>query len=166
MQTETAEGSPPKRRGPKRYFGRYVNKVDKKGRVSIPAAFRALMLEEGQANCFICYHSDFDYLEVFSESYIDMLDEKISTYTVGSEERISLETKYFANMQEIKLDTEGRIILPRDYVERASIGSEVLFAGMRDRFEMWCPERYDGTHAQRMAKAAEIDARPSRGGVP
>ena len=166
MQTETAEGSPPKRRGPKRYLGRYVNKVDKKGRVSIPAAYRSLMQEEGSANCFICYHDDFKFLEVFSESYMDMIDQKISSFSVGSREKIALESKYYTNVQEIKLDSEGRIILPRDYATWTSIDAEVLFAGMGDRFEMWCPERYEGPRAQRLAMAAEIDARSSGGGVP
>ena len=166
MPTETAEGSPPKRRGPKLYLGRYVNKVDKKGRVSIPAAYRSLMQEDGSGNCFICYHEDLGFLEVISENYMYMIYEKISAFTVGSKERTSLEAKYYTNVQEIKLDSEGRIILPKDYAAWTSIDAEVLFAGMGDRFEMWCPERYEGPRAQRLAMAAEIDARSSGGGVP
>lgn len=126
----------------------FVNKVDRKGRVSVPAAFRNALTSQNFAG-IVAFRSlkspavdggGFDRLEQIAES-LDALPE-------FSDEREAL-ASMLADAHEIPFDSEGRIVLPQRLVDYAGIGEQAAFVGVGRSFQIWDPTRYE-THQEEM----------------
>ena len=134
----------------RRFRGESLHKVDAKGRVSVPAAFRRV-LEEGDPdfsrgsspNFVIVYGgvrgSCLEGYTINSSSKVDTLISKLPRF---SKDREMLER--FINTQStyMQLDETGRIVLSHRLKEKIGIGDEAIFAGMGEKFQIWEPKTY------------------------
>lgn len=121
------------------FTGTYENKVDRKGRVSLPAPFRA-QLPDGDARLVYVYRSpNLPALEACDQSFMDRLAESLEQFDMFSEAESDLGAVILADARPLSLDAEGRIMLPADYAKFAGIGERVAFAGFGRRFHMWEP---------------------------
>ena len=134
----------------KRFRGESLHKVDAKGRVSVPAAFRRV-LEEGDPDFSRGSYPNFvivyggvrgDCLEGYTISSISKVDKLISKLPRFSKDREILER--FINTQStyIQLDETGRIVLSQRLKEKIGIRDEAIFAGMGEKFQIWEPKNY------------------------
>ena len=134
----------------RRFRGESLHKVDAKGRVSVPAAFRRV-LEEGdpdfsRGSCpnFVIVYGGVrgDCLEGYTISSISKVDKLISKLPRFSKGREMLER--FINTQStyMQLDETGRIVLSHRLKEKIGIGDEAIFAGMGEKFQIWEPKNY------------------------
>lgn len=115
------------------FLGEYEHTVDTKGRVAIPARFRAQMdrgavVSRGMGVCLSIYT-------------MDRWEEKSNELVAGksSDELRDFERRIYPSASEIDLDGQGRMVIPaklRAYA-RIELGSEVTIAGVRDHFEIW-----------------------------
>lgn len=115
------------------FLGEYEHTVDAKGRVAIPARFRAQMdrgavVSKGMGVCLSIYT-------------MDRWEEKSNELVAGksSDELRDFERRIYPSASEIDLDGQGRMVIPaklRAYA-RIELGSEVTIAGVRDHFEIW-----------------------------
>ena len=134
----------------RRFRGESVHKVDQKGRVSVPAPFRRVLEEgdpdwtEGLApNLVLIYGMPSGHcLEGYTIEGAARLDDKVSRLGSFSRERRALER--LLNTQSIyaQVDENGRIVLPQRLREMFGLGTEALFAGMGEHFQVWSPESY------------------------
>jgi MraZ protein len=113
------------------FLGEYEHTVDAKGRVAIPARFRAQMdrgavLSKGMGVCLSVYT-------------MERWEEKSNELVAGksSDELRDFERRIYPSASEIDLDGQGRMIIPAKLRAYARIGSEVTIAGVRDHFEIW-----------------------------
>jgi MraZ protein len=127
-----------------------VHKVDRKGRVSVPAAFRRV-LEEGDPdwtggqnpNLVLVYGGPGGKcLEGYSIDGIAAIDAKISRLPTFSKKRKALERWLNTQSVFVQLDDTGRIVLSARLREMMDIDAEAVFAGMGQKFEVWAPEGY------------------------
>lgn len=143
----------------RRFRGESVHKVDQKGRVSVPAAFRRV-LEEGDPDwteglcptLVLIYGMPSGHcLEGYTVEGAARLDEKVSRLPTFSKQRRALER--LLNTQSIyaQIDENGRIVLPQRLREMFGLDAEACFAGMGERFQIWSPAAY-------AADMGEIDA--------
>jgi MraZ protein len=134
----------------RRFRGESVHKVDQKGRVSVPAAFRRV-LEEGDPdwteglnpNLVLVYGGPGGRcLEGYTIAGIARIDDKISRMPTFSKARKALER--WLNTQSVyaQVDENGRMVLPARLRELVGLEEEALFAGMGDRFQVWAPAGY------------------------
>ena len=134
----------------RRFRGESLHKVDTKGRVSVPAAFRRV-LEEGDPdfsggsspNFVIVYGGVRGIcLEGYTISSITKVDKLISRLPRFSRDREILER--FINTQStyMQLDETGRIVLSTRLKEKIGIKDEAIFAGMGEKFQIWEPKNY------------------------
>ena len=134
----------------RRFRGESLHKVDAKGRVSVPAAFRRV-LEEGDPDFsrgtspnFVIVYGGVrrDCLEGYTISSISKVDKLISKLPRFSKDREMLER--FINTQStyMQLDETGRIVLSHRLKEKIGIGDEAIFAGMGEKFQIWEPKNY------------------------
>src|SRR5512143_2653828 len=137
-----------------RFTGNHLNKVDKKGRVSVPATFRAALEAESGNGMYLRLDPGNDpehpsaCLEGFGERFLDEIQSRIDMLPLNTVERDALETFYFSESTKVQWDPEGRIVLPRDLLGPAGIGEEVRFVGRGDRFQLWEPAAYEAVRAQ------------------
>lgn len=122
------------------FLSTYFNKVDKKGRVSVPASFRAQLANQEFAG-FIAFPS-FRFAALDCCGYDRMLEmsARHDTLEQFSEEHENL-ALIFSQAQQIPFDGEGRISLPEDLCAHAGITDTVAFVGYGKTFQIWEPER-------------------------
>ena len=134
----------------RRFRGESLNKVDAKGRVSVPAAFRRVLEEgdpdfsEGSYPNFVIVYGGVrgNCLEGYTINSITKVDKLISKLPRFSREREILER--FINTQStyMQLDETGRIVLSIRLKEKIGIKDEAIFAGMGEKFQIWEPTNY------------------------
>jgi len=129
------------------FLSTFTNKVDRKGRVSVPATFRAALA--GQSfNGIVAYRSfRLDALEGCDYARIAEMSARLDTLEQFSEEHDNL-ASIFAEAQQLPFDGEGRIVLPEELVGHAGIGELATFVGQGSTFQIWEPEKYKSHQAE------------------
>lgn len=142
------------------FTGTHINKVDKKGRVSVPAPFRATLSGQGFAGAVVFPSFTADSLEGCGASFLEELAAGMdATAAVFSEEEDDLATLVFAQARQLAFDPEGRIILPAEFMDHAGITDTAAFVGKGRKFQIWHPDRLKVHTAELMKKAR--DKRPT-----
>lgn len=134
------------------FLSTFVNKVDRKGRVSVPASFR-LALAGQNFNGIIAFPSF--KLPALEASGIDRMEEvsdRIDQLAEFSEDRDAL-SSILADAEQLAFDSEGRIVLPETLCTHAGISETAAFVGRGRTFQIWEPQRFQ-THQQEMRDRA------------
>lgn len=124
------------------FISSYTNSVDKKGRVSVPASFRAEMAAHSRQTVVVFAAPKEGYL--YAWSYDDFVNfaEKIKALPPMSATRQRLARTILAAARPLGFDGEGRMMLPDDLLGGANIQGKALFAGQGDYFTIWNPDAY------------------------
>ena len=125
------------------FLSSYENKIDKKGRVSVPATFRSHLNSLGY-NGFICYPSfNHNALEACSQDRIEKLSNTIDSLNPFEEKRDYFATSILAESTNLQFDSEGRISLPSKLLKHAKIKNSMLFVGQGQTFQIWEPAIFE-----------------------
>lgn len=125
------------------FLSRYINKIDKKGRVSVPSGYRVALAKEN-FNGIIVYPSFKNKcIEVCSMSRLEELSEIIQNLDPYSDERDAFETIVMGEAVQLQFDNEGRVVLPAHLMEQAGISSKACFVGKGLVFEIWNPDSFE-----------------------
>jgi len=122
------------------FLSTYVNKVDKKGRVSVPAPFRSVL--GGQAELIVFKSLQATALDACSVDYMEQLAEALDNPEMPDDLREQIETTVFGGSVRLPIDPEGRILIPEAFMEFAGIGENVSFVGRRRTFQIWEPQAF------------------------
>ena len=125
------------------FLSSYENRLDKKGRVSVPSSFRAYLNSMGY-NGFISYPS-FNHaaLEACSQDRIEKLSNTIDSLNPFEEKRDFFATSILSESENLQFDTEGRISLSEKLLIHAKIKKNVLFVGLGKTFQIWEPNNFE-----------------------
>ena len=122
------------------FLSSFENKIDKKGRVSVPATFRSHLNSLGY-NGFITYPSfNHDALEACSQDRIEKLSNTIDSLNPFEERRDFFATSILSESENLQFDTEGRVSLSEKLLDHAEIKNNVLFVGLGKTFQIWDPK--------------------------
>ena len=143
-----------------RFVSTFTNKIDAKGRVSIPASFRAVLERDGYAQGssggIYCYPSlDAPALDAGGERLAQKIDGLLSGLPDYSDERDELSVALYGDVHILSLDQDGRIVLPEALRAHAGVSGHITFVGLGDKFQMWAPQAFDERRAKARAKAHE-----------
>lgn len=134
-----------------------TNSLDAKGRISVPADFRAVV-GDGSFDGIVVWPSfDGAYLEGGGMSLLQDYQALLEGMDPYDEARIAFERAIFAESRRLSFDGTGRITLPKDLAEYANLSGSATFIGLGRRFEIWNPEEYKSR-----AQAAREMARDNR----
>ncbi|MCB2081255.1 MAG: division/cell wall cluster transcriptional repressor MraZ [Rickettsiales bacterium] len=150
------------------FLSTFTNKVDKKGRVSVPASFRAVL--SGQHFPGIVAFGSFVHpcVEACSMERLERLSESIDHLDPYSEARDAFATTILGEAMQLAFDKEGRVLLPTELLEKAGITDQAVFVGKGQTFEIWNPGRFAeySARAREVAKNERANLRLSpKGGV-
>ena len=139
------------------FLSTYHNKLDKKGRISVPALFRAALSQQAFSG-IVAYGSFVNpCVEACGMDRIEKLSRRIETLDPFSDEHDAFSTTILGGSVQLAFDGEGRITLPEHLIEFANIGGEAIFVGKGETFEIWEPEAFRA-YAER-ARAVARDQR-------
>lgn len=123
------------------FLSKYLNNIDKKGRVSVPSTYRSVITsKEDGAAIIIAYPSIKNRcIEACAIERLEELTSIIQNLDPYSEERDAFESIILGESRELNIDSEGRIIIPKNLMEYANIEDQVCFIGKGLVFEIWQP---------------------------
>lgn len=121
------------------FWSTYINKIDRKGRVSIPAAFRPHLINDVFQGVVIFPAFRSPALECRSKEQMEELAKSVDALPEFSAERDALAAAIFGASVPLTFDPEGRIILPLHLVKHANLSNEAAFVGMGRSFQIWEP---------------------------
>ena len=142
------------------FVGTFENKVDKKGRVSVPARFRAALADQS-FNGIIAYPA-FDgisAIEAAGMAWLEEVSARVNTLNPFSPAHRVLATALFGRSVQLPFDDEGRIMLPDEFLAHAAIRDRAKFVAQGTTFMIWNPEKFDAFARKIAAEAAKESAR-------
>lgn len=125
------------------FLSTYTNRIDKKGRVSIPASFRSSLAQQTSSG-IICYSSFINpCIEASGINRIEMLSQTIDSLDPYSETRDAFATTILGGCIQLLIDGEGRVIIPDSLIEFAKLNDQACFVGKGATFEIWNPATFE-----------------------
>lgn len=148
------------------FLSTFVNKVDRKGRVSVPAPFRSAIADQPFAGIVLFPAINTRALEGSGIDRMEELTRRLEALPEFSEERDAL-SAIFADTQQLPFDGEGRIMLPAEFCEHTGIVFEggAAFVGNGKTFQIWEPARFEIHQQERRARARGVTLPPLTGGT-
>jgi MraZ protein len=125
------------------FAGEFEHSVDAKGRLALPARFRAkiergAVLTRGIEPC----------LYVFPTETWEQKGQELAETAIDPRQRRMIERRFFGMAFECELDGQGRIVVPAKFRQYAGLNGEAVVIGARDRIEIWSAERWEAYTAE------------------
>jgi len=138
------------------FVATFTNRLDQKGRVSVPAPFRGVLAREGQDGLY-CYPAlDRPAIDGGGARLMQAIADRLSVFETFSEDHESLSTAFYGESRLLKIDPDGRVVLPPEFREYAGIGDTALFVGQGFKFQIWQPERFAERQAETRAHLRSV----------
>lgn len=127
-----------------RFIGNIEAKTDSKGRVFLPACFRRILQASGCDKVMLRKDVYQDCLVIYPEEswnkQLDLLHSRLDKWNARHQ---MIFRQFVADVEELGIDSNGRILLPKRYLGMAGIKQEVRFIGMDDTIEIWAKEKLE-----------------------
>ena len=125
------------------FLSTYENKLDKKGRVSVPASFRSYLSNIGY-NGVICYPSfNNQCIEAWPQDRVEKISNAIDSLNPFEEKKDYFATSILSESINLQFDNEGRISLTSKLLKHAKIKNSMLFVGQGKTFQIWEPTIFE-----------------------
>ena len=125
------------------FLSTYENKLDKKGRVSVPASFRSYLSNLGY-NGVVCYPSfNNQSIEAWPQDRIEKISDAINALNPFEEKKDYFATSILSESINLQFDSEGRILLTSKLLKHAKIKNSMLFVGQGKTFQIWEPTTFE-----------------------
>tara|TARA_Y100001935_G_scaffold26932_1_gene20462 strand:+ start:210 stop:665 length:456 start_codon:yes stop_codon:yes gene_type:complete len=125
------------------FLSTYENKLDKKGRVSVPSSFRSYLSNLGY-NGIICYPSfNNQSIEAWPQERIEKISSAIDTLNPFEDKRDFFATSILSESINLQFDGEGRILLTSKLLKHAKIKNSMVFVGQGKTFQIWEPSLFE-----------------------
>lgn len=146
------------------FLSTVTNKVDKKGRVSVPAAFRAALVGQLEQGIVVFRSGQHPCLEGFDWATMQEIAQRMDHYDLFSAEQDDLATTIFGESVPLQFDSEGRVSLPPDLLRAAGIVDLATFVGMGRKFQIWSPQKFEARKTTARAHVQEKGLTLPKGG--
>ena len=140
------------------FLSSYENRLDTKGRISVPASFRASLSSEQFAGVVLYRSFTNKCIEGLSMSRMEQLASATDKMGVFDDKLDDLSAMLFADARPLSFDVTGRIMIPADLLAHAGITDRAIFVGRGNSFQIWNPDAFH--RAQDAALARLRTARP------
>jgi MraZ protein len=142
-----------------RFFSHYILRLDAKGRISVPAAFRAVLAREGGEGLFCFPALDRPAVEAGGLALMAEIESLIGRFPPFSEEREQFATALYGSGEMMKIDPEGRISLSDHLKDHAGIMDAAAFVGIGHKFQIWAPDRFSARLSEATGKIRSLRKR-------
>jgi MraZ protein len=124
------------------FVSTFINRLDAKGRVSIPAPFRAVLAVDGFDGLYCCPTLDQQAIDAGGTRLRQVIGASIANFEPFSEDHELLSTTLIGDSEILRIDQDGRVVLSETIKAHAGIGDRVTFVGQGYKFQIWEPERF------------------------
>lgn len=147
------------------YVSHFTMRLDAKGRVSVPAPFRAVLARDGFEGlyCFPSPHQP--AVDAGGNALIAEIEKRLSGFQALTAEHDFVATALYGISEVLKIDGEGRISLSDSIRAHTGIAGELVFVGQGYKFQIWEPQRFAAHRAEAMRRALAV-LQPGRAATP
>src|ERR1700675_1354539 len=135
-----------------RFVSHYMLRLDAKGRVSVPAPFRAVLARDGFDGLY-CYPAPHrPALDARGKAAVSEVEGLIAGFSPYSGQREQFSLALYGTSETLKIDGEGRVQLTETLKAHAAIADMVSVVGLGHKFQIWEPGRFRTEFAEATAK--------------
>ena len=138
-----------------RFVSNFKNRIDAKGRVSVPAGFRSVLTRQGDGGIYLYPALGAPAIDAGGQAMLDKVAALLEDVAPFSDEMDTLSTAIFGDAVALNIDADGRIILPEALRAHASIEDFVTFVGLGGKFQLWEPGRFAAHQAKARARVRD-----------
>ena len=139
-----------------RFVSNITLRLDSKGRVSIPAAYRAVLARDGFDGLY-CYPAlDQPAIDAGGNALLAEIERLIGRFPPYSNEREELSVALYGTSETLKIDSEGRVSLTDALKAHAGISDAIAFVGLGHKFQIWEPSRFQNELAEATQKVRAL----------
>jgi MraZ protein len=140
------------------FLNTFTNRIDRKGRVSVPADFRAVLNRRGSASLILYPAVGLPAIEGASEDFLNAMLNKIEAFPLFSAERENLTNSIMPFVRRVGFDGEGRIVLPADLIAEsgARLDDVAVFVGRGFSFQIWREDEWSRRAKEARAQASQL----------
>jgi len=135
------------------FVSHYTNKLDAKGRVSIPASFRTVLTRDGFEGLYCFPSPHVAAVDAGGNALLNQISARLGGLETLTADHDMMSTALFGVSEILKVDGEGRVMLPDTIRELTGITKAATFVGMGYKFQIWEPERFAAHRAEAMKRA-------------
>lgn len=132
------------------FLSTFTNKVDAKGRISVPSSFRAAVAEQSFQGIILFKSYRLPALEGCDMARMATMSQSVDHLDLFSEDQDDLAATLFADAHQLPFDGDGRVMLPEEMRHFAGIEKHACFVGRGAMFQVWAPDAF---------KAHQLEAR-------
>jgi len=122
------------------FVSQFVNRIDKKGRVTFPSQFRKILPKNSKNEIILFKSLKFRSIEGCSSQRINKIANKIEELDIFSDDQDDFATSIFSEIIPTNIDKEGRFLIPENLKLYSNISNEVTFIGQGHYFQIWEPQ--------------------------
>ena len=141
------------------FVSTFTNRLDSKGRVSIPAPFRSVLMRDGFEGLYCCPTLDQNAVDAGGNRLREQIRAMLALFEPFSEDHELLSTTLIGESEILRVDPEGRVALPEAIKLHAGIGEAVTFVGQGYKFQIWEPERFAAYREEAKNRARDLRRR-------
>lgn len=119
------------------FFGEYQHTMDPKGRVILPSKFR-----EELGDSFIITKGLDECLFVYSKSEWERIEQKLRELPLNRKDARAFMRFFFSGASQCEVDKQGRVLIPQNLREYASLKKDLMIIGVSTRVEIWSLEKW------------------------
>ncbi len=127
------------------FLSSYENRLDTKGRISVPASFRTSVSDEKFAGIVLYRSFTNNCIEGLSMSRMEQMANAADKMGVFDDALDDLSAMLFADARPLAFDVTGRVVIPEDLLKHAGITDRAVFVGRGKSFQIWAPDAFRAT---------------------
>lgn len=140
------------------FLSTYTNKIDKKGRVSVPASFRAAVKEEVFPGIIAFRSFKHQAIECCTYERMEKLSQSVDHMDAFSEAQDDFTASIFADAKELMFDSDGRVVMPKALLDHGNITDRATFVGRGATFQIWQAEAFEAFENEARTRIREAKA--------
>ncbi len=138
------------------FVSHFTNRLDAKGRVSIPAAFRQALARDGFEGLY-CFPSPYQpAVDAGGNQLVAEIQKRLDGFATLTLDHDALSTALFGASETLKIDGDGRIVVTEMIRDHAGIKDQAVFVGQGYKFQIWEPEAFRAHRAEAMKRALAV----------
>ncbi|MDI7863777.1 division/cell wall cluster transcriptional repressor MraZ [Rhizobiaceae bacterium n13] len=130
-----------------RFLSNVTSRIDAKGRVSVPAAFRSALAQGGIQELYCIQDFVFPAISIGGPELLDRFERQIAAEDPFSLQANQMSLLIHGGGVFVKLDAEGRLMVSDFIRDFTGITAEVTFVGRADHFQLWQPQAFQEAQA-------------------
>lgn len=138
------------------FVSHFTNRLDAKGRVSVPASFRSVLARDGFEGLYCFPSPHLEAVDAGGNELIAEIQKRLDSYSTLTPDHDSVSTALFGISEILKIDGDGRVVLSQSIRDHAGITDQVTFVGQGYKFQIWEPERFKAHRAEAMKRALAV----------